>query len=46
MKRAGLAGLGRHAAESHTTRPLRVTITWTAPAPNGSVHAASLVETA
>ena len=46
VKRAGLAGRGRHAAESHTTWPSRVTITWTAPAPNDSVHVAALVETA
>ncbi len=46
MKRAGLAGAGRQAAESHTTCPPRVTITCTAPAPNDSVHAAALVETA
>ena len=46
VKRAGLAGPGRHAAESHTTWPSRVTITWTARAPNDSVHAAALVETA
>jgi hypothetical protein len=46
VKRTGLAGAGRHAAESHITRPLRVTTTRTAAAPNGSVHAAALVETA
>lgn len=46
VKRAGLAGAGRQAAESHTTRPPRVTITWTAPAPNDSMHAAAFVETA
>jgi hypothetical protein len=46
VKRVGLAGAGRQAAESHTTWPARVTITWTAPAPNDSVHAAALVETA
>jgi hypothetical protein len=45
-KRTGMAGAGRHAAESHSTCPLRVTITWTAPAPNDSVHTAALVETA
>jgi len=46
MKRADLGGAGRHAAESHTTCPLRVTISRTAPAPNGNVHAAAAVETA
>jgi len=46
VKRAALAGAGRQVAESHTTRPPRVTITWTAPAPNDSAHAAALVETA
>ncbi len=46
VKRAGLASAGRQAAESHTTWPARVTITWTAPAPNDSVHAAAFVETA
>jgi len=46
VKRAGLAGAGRQAAESHTTCPLRVTITRTAPAPNDCVHAAAAVETA
>ena len=46
VKRSGLAGARWHAAESHTTCPLRVTITRTAPAPNGIVHAAAEVETA
>jgi hypothetical protein len=46
VKRACLAGAGRHAAESHSTCPWRVTISWTAPAPNDSVHAAASVETA
>ena len=46
VKRAGFARAGRQAAESHTTWPLRVTITWTAPAPKDSEHAAALVETA
>jgi hypothetical protein len=46
VKRAVLAGAGSHAEESHTTWPLRVTTTRTAPGPNGSVHAAAVVRTA
>ncbi|MGH3244773.1 MAG: hypothetical protein ACRDOI_00945 [Trebonia sp.] len=46
VNRTGFAAEGLQAAESHTTRPRRVTTTWTEAGPYGSVQAAAEVETA
>ena len=46
VNRTGRAAADLQAAESHTTRPCRVTTTWTELAPYASVHPVGAVETA